>query len=73
MDMAGRNFDQFTAEQRAAVVAAHPRGQDFGHRVLKRRPDTTFASFNDDFLAFKGPGFQRGNMCGILPGSRWEG
>jgi len=80
MDMAGRNFDQFTAEERAAVIAAHPRGQDFGHRVidafyegLKRRPDTTFGTFNDDFLAFKDPGFQRANMCSILLGSRWEG
>ena len=80
MDMAGRNFDQFTAEERAAVVAAHPRGQDFGQRVidafyegLKQRPETTFGTFNDDFLAFKEPGFQRGNMCSILLGSRWEG
>jgi len=80
MDMAGRNFDRFTAQERAAVVAAHPRGQDFGQRVidafyegLKQRPDTTFGTFNDDFLAFKDPGFQRGNMCSILLGSRWEG
>jgi hypothetical protein len=79
MDMAGRNFDQFTAEERAAVTAAHPRGQDFGHRVidafhegLKQRPDSTFGTFNDDFLAFKDPGFQRANMCSILLGSRWE-
>lgn len=80
MDMAGRNFDQFTAEERAAVIAAHPRGQDFGHRVidafyegLRQRPDTTFGTFNDDFLAFKDPAFQRGNMCSILLGSRWGG
>ena len=80
MDMAGRNFDRFTAQERAAVVAAHPRGQDFGQRVidafyegLKQRPDTTFGTFNDDFLAFKDPGFQRANMCSILLGSRWEG
>jgi hypothetical protein len=79
MDMAGRNFDQFTAEERAAVTAAHPRGQDFGHGVidafyegLKQRPDSTFGTFNDDFLAFKDPGFQRANMCSILLGSRWE-
>lgn len=79
MDMAGRNFDQFTAEERAAVIAAHPRGRDFGRRVidafydgLRQRPDTTFGTFNDDFLAFKDPAFQRGNMCSILLGSRWE-
>lgn len=79
MDMAGRNFDQFTEAERAAVIAAQPRGEDFGHRVidafyegLKHRPDSTFGSFNDDFLAFKDPGFQRGNMCSIMLGSRWE-
>jgi hypothetical protein len=61
------------------VIAAHPRGRDFGHRVidafyegLRQRPDTTFGTFNDDFLAFKDPAFQRGNMCSILLGSRWE-
>jgi hypothetical protein len=79
MDMAGRNFDQFTEEERAAVVAAHPRGRDFGQRVidtfyegLKRRPDSTFGSFNDDFLACRDPGFRRADMCSILLGSRWE-
>jgi hypothetical protein len=79
MDMAGRNFDQFTAAERAAVLAAAPRGQDFGHRVidaffegLKQRPDTSFGTFNDDFLAFRDPGFQRANMCSLILGSRWE-
>jgi hypothetical protein len=79
MDMAGRNFDQFTEAERAAVVAAHPRAGDFGHQVidafyqgLKQRPETTFGSFNDDFLAYKDPGFQRANMCSIILGSRWE-
>jgi hypothetical protein len=79
MDMAGRNFDQFTDAERAAVVAAHPRARDFGHQVidafyqgLKQRPETTFGSFNDDFLAYKDPGFQRANMCSIILGSRWE-
>lgn len=79
MDMAGRNFDQFTEAERAAVIAAQPRGEDFGHRAidafyegLKHRADSTFGTFNDDFLAFKDPGFQRGNMCSIMLGSRWE-
>jgi hypothetical protein len=79
MDMAGRNFDQFTEEEREAVVAAHPRGRDFGQRVidtfyegLKQRPDSTFGSFNDDFLACRDPGFRRADMCSIILGSRWE-
>ena len=79
MDMTGRNFDSFTDEERAAVIAAHPRGRDFGPRVidafycgLKHRPDSTFGTFNDDFLAFKDPGFRRADLCSIILGSRWE-
>jgi hypothetical protein len=79
MDMAGRNFDQFTEEERTAVIAAHPRGQEFGQRVidtfyegLRQRPDSTFGTFNDDFLACRDAGFQRADMCSIILGSRWE-
>jgi hypothetical protein len=73
MDMTGRNHDHFTEQERAAVLAAYPRGHDFGHEVidtfyqgLKHRPGSTFGTFNDDFLAFKDPGFQRGNLCSII-------
>ncbi|WP_427184233.1 HD domain-containing protein [Bordetella bronchialis] len=79
MDMAGRNYDDYTDEERQAVIAAHPRGHDFGHRVidtfyegLKHRPASTFGTFNDDFLAFNDPAFQRGNLCSIILGSRWQ-
>jgi hypothetical protein len=79
MDMAGRNYDQFTDEEREAVIAAYPRSRDFAHEVieafyqgLKHRPQSTFGTFNDDFLAFKEPDFQRGNICSIILGSRWE-
>lgn len=79
MDMVGRNYDQFTDEEREAVIAAYPRSKDFGHEVidtfyqgLKHRPHTTFGTFNDDFLAFKDPGFQRGNLCSLILGSRWR-
>ena len=79
MDVAGRGYDGFTDEQREAVVAAYPRGQDFKHALieafyqgLKSRPDSTFGTFNDDFLAFKDPNFQRVNVCSIILRSRWE-
>jgi hypothetical protein len=79
MDMAGRDHDRFTQEERAAVIAAYPRGDDFGHRVidafyqgLKHRPGSTFGTFNDDFLACKDPGFQRADLCSIILGSCWE-
>ena len=79
MDIAGRGYDHFTDEQREAVIAAHPRGHDFKHAMIdafydgmKLRPDTTFGTFNDDFLAFKDPSFQRVNVCSIILRSRWE-
>ncbi|ACC75992.1 HD domain-containing protein [Paraburkholderia phymatum] len=78
MDVAGRDFDAFTEEQRAAVVAAWPRGADFAGKMIdafydgmKHRPGTTFGTFNDDFLAHKDPRFQRMNLCSIILNSRW--
>lgn len=79
LDMTGRGLDDFTAAERAAVVTACPRGHDFAHDVidtfyngLKHRPATTFGTFNDDFLAFKDPGFQRADLCSIILHSPWR-
>ncbi|HWX48405.1 MAG TPA: HD domain-containing protein [Roseomonas sp.] len=79
MDVAGRGYDQFTAEQREAVIAAYPRGNDFKHEIIeafyqgmKHRPDSTFGTFNDDILAFKDPRFRRGNLCSVILNSHWE-
>jgi hypothetical protein len=78
MDVAGRDYDHFTDDQREAVVAAYPRGNDFKHEIIeafyqgmKHRPDSTFGTFNDDVLAFKDSTFQRANLCSIILGSRW--
>lgn len=78
MDVAGRGYDQFTAAQRQAVVAAFPREPGFKHEIidlfyeaLRHRPDSTFGTFNDDFLAFKDPHFRRADMCAIILRSRW--
>jgi HD superfamily phosphodiesterase len=78
MDVAGRGYEQFTDEQRQAVVAAYPRGKDFEHGMIeafyqgmKHRPDSTFGTFNDDFLAFKDPSFRRKDLCSIILGSHW--
>jgi hypothetical protein len=79
MDVAGRGFDQFTDEQRGAVIAAYPREPDFAHKMIdefyhgmKHRPASTFGTFNDDFLAFKDPDFKRTNLCSIILCSHWE-
>jgi HD superfamily phosphodiesterase len=79
MDVAGRGFEQFTDEQRGAVIAAYPRESGFAHKMIdefyhgmKHRPDSTFGTFNDDFLAFKDPGFKRTDLCSIILCSHWE-
>ncbi len=79
MDIAGRGYETFTDEQRQAVVAAYPRGNDFGNKVIdafyqgmKHRPASTFGTFNDDFLACKDPTFQRIDICSVIRSSHWE-
>ena len=79
MDVAGRGFELFTDEQRKAVIAAYPRDTDFAHQMidafyhgLQHRPHSTFGTFNDDFLAYKDPGFERVNLCSVILSSRWE-
>jgi hypothetical protein len=74
MDVAGRGFDEFSEAQRTAVVAGFPRGADFAEKMIdaffdgmKHRPGTTFGTFNDDFLAYKDPGFKRVDRLGSLP------
>jgi hypothetical protein len=78
MDVAGRAYDQFTDAERDAVTAAWPREQDFKHAIidtfyegLKHRPESTFGTFNDDFLAFKDPAFRRGDLCSVILHSAW--
>jgi len=35
MDVVGRGYDHFTDEQREAVIAAYPRGNDFKHEIIE--------------------------------------
>jgi hypothetical protein len=80
MDVAGRGYDQFTDEERQAVVKAFPREDNFKRGIIdafyhgmKHRPQTTFGTFNDDVLAFKDPKFERVDMCSVILGSSWPG
>ena len=79
MDVAGRGYDQYTDAQREAVVAAFPREADFKqgmidafYQGLKHRPDSTFGTFNDDYLACKDPAFRRIDMCSVIRSSSWR-
>ena len=79
MDVLGIAYDQFTPEQKQAVVAAYPRDPSFKGNIIdafyvgmKHRPDSTFGTVNDDVLAFKDPHFQRTDFCKVILGSSWE-
>ncbi|QCX73853.1 HD domain protein [Streptomyces sp. YIM 121038] len=77
LDVLGIGYHTLTDEQRAAVVAAHPR-PDFKNRILaaftegiKDRPETTFGNVKADVLAHYVPGFQRGDFVEVIKQSDW--
>jgi hypothetical protein len=78
MDVLGFAYQQFTQEQRQAVVASHPRGGNFKKDIIdafyegmKHRPDSTFGTVNDDVLAFKDKQFRRTDFCQVILGNAW--
>ena len=79
MDVLGIAYDAFSAAEREAVVAAHPRGGAFKTDIIqafydgmKHRPDTTFGTVNDDVLARLDPNFKRVDFCSIILNSSWQ-
>jgi len=79
MDVLGIDYAAFTDVQRAAVVAAHPRGDRFKENIIqafadgvKHRPESTFGTVNADVLALKDPGYRRVNFCNVIRESHWH-
>ncbi|MFD1212857.1 HD domain-containing protein [Arthrobacter sp. GCM10027362] len=77
LDVLGIGYDAVSDEQRAAVVAAHPR-PDFKNEILaafteglRDRPQTTFGNVKADVLAHFVPGFQRGDFVEVIKNSDW--
>ncbi|MFE2065851.1 MULTISPECIES: HD domain-containing protein [unclassified Streptomyces] len=77
LDVLGIGYQEVTDEQRAAVVAAHPR-PDFKNQILaaftegiQDRPDTTFGNVKADVLAHYVPGFRRGDFVEVIKNSAW--
>lgn len=77
LDVLGIGYHEVGDEQRAAVVAAHPR-PDFKNQILaaftegiQDRPDTTFGNVKADVLAHYVPGFRRGDFVEVIKGSAW--
>jgi HD domain len=77
-DVAGRNFDELTIEQRDAVVASHPRRGFKGAIVdalavgVRDKPHTAFLPFQMDALEATMPGYVRPNFCEAVRDSRFE-
>jgi len=77
LDVLGIGYDAVAEEQRAAVLAAHPR-PDFKNRILaaftegiQDRPETTFGNVKADVLAHFVPGFVRGDFVEVIKNSAW--
>jgi hypothetical protein len=77
LDVLGIGYHAISDEQRAAVVAAHPR-PDFKNRILaaftdgiRDRPETTFGNVKADVLAHFVPGFVRGDFVEVIKNSAW--
>jgi hypothetical protein len=68
-DVVGIHFDALSAEQREAVLRAHPR-DDFKEGIIRAfsagmrdKPETTYGTMNADVLEETVPSFVRDNMC----------
>lgn len=77
LDVLGIGYHTVSQEQRAAIVAAHPR-PDFKNRILaaftegiEDRPETTFGNVKADVLAHFSPGFVRGDFVEVIKNSEW--
>ena len=77
-DVLGLHFDELSAEQREAVLAAHPR-TGFKKGIveafsagMRDKPETTFGTMNTDILEATVPGYVRSNFCDYIQKSRFE-
>ncbi len=77
-DVIGLHFDEVSAEQRAMVLAAHPR-TNFKEGIIEAfstgirdKPETAFGTMYMDILEATVPGYTRPNVCDVIRGSRFE-
>ena len=77
-DVLGLDFEELSAEQREAVLAAYPR-TDFKTGIveafsagMREKPETTFGTMNTDILEATVPGYVRPNFCDYIRDSRFD-
>ncbi|SAL06597.1 metal dependent phosphohydrolase [Caballeronia arationis] len=78
MDVLGLAYDEFSADERRLVVAAHPREPNFKEGIIDafaqgtiKKPQSTFGNVKADVLALKDSSYKRLNFCSIILGSEW--
>jgi hypothetical protein len=77
-DLLGSPFESLTPEQRAAVLAVHPRTNfkkgmiDALSAGVRHKPETAAATFMTDILEATVPGYVRPNSCDAILNSRFE-
>jgi HD superfamily phosphodiesterase len=76
LDVLGFGYDDISAEDREAVLAAFPR-VDFKESIIQafaegmaHRPETVFGTMNADVLAEKLPGYEPPNFCALIRASK---
>jgi hypothetical protein len=76
-DIPGRHFDELTAEQREAVIAAHPR-PGFKEGIIEAlaagvrdKPETAYLPWQVDVLEATTPGYVRAGFCEVVRRSRF--
>jgi HD superfamily phosphodiesterase len=76
LDVLGFGYDDISAEDREAVLAAYPR-VDFKESIIQafadglmHRPETAFGNIKADVLAEKLPGYERPNFCALIRASK---
>jgi hypothetical protein len=76
LDVLGVGYDDISAEDREAVLAAYPR-VDFKESIIQafadgmaHRPETVFGTMNADVLADKFPCYVPPNFCAIIRASK---
>jgi HD domain len=77
-DVLGLHFDDLSADQRAEVLAAHPR-VGFKEGIiqafsagLRDKPETAFGTMNTDILEATVPGYVRPNFCDYIRSSCFD-
>ena len=78
MDVLGLGFEHVRTIDRESVAEAHPRGPAFKQGIvdafyqgIRNKPETTFGNVKADVIAYKEPGFQRGNFVHCILHNHW--